>query len=100
VAGWVEFILLRHSLNRRIGSTGLPAVLVARLWASALIAAAAAWAVKLLVPSAHPVVQAVAVLGVYGTTFLAATLLLGVAEARGALARVMRRRRQSEHGQG
>ncbi|HEY2012388.1 MAG TPA: murein biosynthesis integral membrane protein MurJ, partial [Bryobacteraceae bacterium] len=40
VAGWVEFALLRRTLNRRIGSTGLPATLVARLWGSAAVAAA------------------------------------------------------------
>jgi len=30
-SGWVEFTLLRHALNRRIGRTGLPARLVASL---------------------------------------------------------------------
>ena len=41
VAGWVEFTLLRRTLNRRIGQTGLPASLVAKLWTSAAVAAAA-----------------------------------------------------------
>ena len=41
VAGWVEFTLLRRTLNRRIGMTGLPASLVARLWISATLGAAA-----------------------------------------------------------
>ncbi len=43
VAGWVEFALLRRTLNRRIGSTGVPAALLARLWGSAALAAAGAW---------------------------------------------------------
>src|ERR1043166_5444217 len=45
VAGWVEFLLLRRGLDRRIGVTRLPAGLVARLWAPALGAAAAGWGV-------------------------------------------------------
>jgi putative peptidoglycan lipid II flippase len=47
VAGWVEFALLRRTLNGRIGRTGLPAALLAKLWISAAVAAGAAWAVKL-----------------------------------------------------
>ena len=39
VAGWVEFVLLRRRLGARIGPTGLPAGLLPRLWASAVIAA-------------------------------------------------------------
>ena len=35
IAGWVEFALLRRTLNRRIGTTGLPVSLTARLWTSA-----------------------------------------------------------------
>jgi putative peptidoglycan lipid II flippase len=92
IAGWVELLLLRRTLNQRIGPTGLPVMLVVQLWGSAVLAALAAWAVKLLVPTVHPVLEAAAVLGVYGATFLAATVVLGVPEARGALARVMSRR--------
>ena len=32
VSGWIEFLLLRASLTRRIGATGLPASFMARLW--------------------------------------------------------------------
>jgi putative peptidoglycan lipid II flippase len=92
VAGWVELLLLRRTLNRRIGRTGLPAVLVVQLWGAALLGAAAAWAVKLLVPLAQPIIQAAAVLGTYGVVFLGIALLLRVSEARAALARVTRRR--------
>ena len=48
LAGWAEFWLLRRTLNRRIGRTGLPAPLMARLWTAAAAAAAAGWGVKLL----------------------------------------------------
>src|SRR3989440_3700365 len=32
IAGWIEFALLRRTLNRRIGRTGLPSVYVSKLW--------------------------------------------------------------------
>jgi putative peptidoglycan lipid II flippase len=81
-AGWVEFTLLRRALNRRIGSTGLPAGLVARLWGSAAAAAAAGWAVKLAIGMAHPLVAGAAILGVYGAVYFGLTYALGVEECR------------------
>lgn len=92
VAGWVEFALLRRTLNRRIGQTGLPALLVAKLWTSAAVAAAAGWGVKLALGDGRPVVFGAAVLGTYGALYFAVALLLGVEECAGALRRVMRRR--------
>jgi putative peptidoglycan lipid II flippase len=92
VAGWVEFTLLRRTLNRRIGQTGLPASLVARLWTSAAVAAAAGWGVKLVVGEGHHILFGGAILGVYGAVYLAAAYLLGVEECAGALRRLTRRR--------
>src|SRR5262249_11394153 len=73
IAGWVELLLLRAPMNARIGRTGLPASFVARLWAAAAAGAAAAWAVKLAIPSLHPAIAAVLVLGPYGVVFFAMT---------------------------
>jgi putative peptidoglycan lipid II flippase len=92
IAGWVEMLLLRATMNARIGRTGLPAAYVAQLWGSAIAAAAAAWAVKLALPPLHPIVSAIVVLGPYGAVFLGATWLLGIGEARTALARISSRR--------
>jgi putative peptidoglycan lipid II flippase len=94
VAGWVEFTLLRRTLNRRIGRTGLPASLVARLWGSALLAAAAAWAVKLAVGMARPKLDGAAILAAYGVTYFAAAYALQVEESAGALKRLARFRRR------
>ena len=69
IAGWVEMLLLRSTLNARIGNTGLPLEYTAKLWASALMGAAAAWAVKIAFPVAQPVVAAVVILGPYGLVF-------------------------------
>jgi putative peptidoglycan lipid II flippase len=88
-AGWVEFVLLRRALNRRIGATGLPGAVAARLWASAAAGAAAAWAIRLLLPTGtHPLVDLAAVVGAFGVVYLVATAVLGVAESRRLLERV------------
>lgn len=85
LAGWVEMLLLRHTLNGRIGRTGLPASYIAKLWTSAAVAAAVAWGVKLAIPALHPVVTALLVLTPYGAVFLASTLALRIPEAMAAV---------------
>jgi putative peptidoglycan lipid II flippase len=89
IAGWVEMLLLRRTLNARIGRTGLPVALTAKLWAAAASGAAAAWAVKLIIPepAMHPIVTAAAVLTPYGLIFFGVTLALGVPEASAAIRR-------------
>jgi putative peptidoglycan lipid II flippase len=90
VAGWVEFTLLRRTLNRRIGHTGLPAVLTAKLWLAAVVAGALAWAVKLAIGVAHPVSGGALILATYGAGYLALTYALRVEESADAVARVRR----------
>jgi putative peptidoglycan lipid II flippase len=90
LAGWVEFALLRGTMNRRIGRTGLRAWFVARLWMAAAAGAAAAWLVKLWTASMHPFLAAVFVLGLYGLVYFAAAWLLGVPQVTGVLARLKR----------
>jgi putative peptidoglycan lipid II flippase len=90
VAGWVEFSLLRQTLNRRIGKTGLPAVPTAKLWISALFSAGAGWGVKLAIGQTNARLAAIAILGVYGVTYFAATALLRVPEMGQMLQRARR----------
>ena len=90
IAGWVEMLLLRSTLNARIGRTGLPAEYVAQLWGSATAGAAVAWGVKILLPPAHPILTAIAVLGPYGVVFFAMTFLLRIPEASAAFSRLRR----------
>jgi putative peptidoglycan lipid II flippase len=87
VSGWLEFVLLRHTLNKRLGPTGLPLSLTARLWTSAVVAAAVAGAIKVLVPIDQPIILATLVLIPYGLVFLGMTTALGVTEARTVLTR-------------
>jgi putative peptidoglycan lipid II flippase len=71
IAGWVEMLMLRHTLNRRIGPTGLPFRFVAQLWMAATAGAAVAWAVKVAVPLPDPILTGIVVLGCYGGVYLA-----------------------------
>jgi putative peptidoglycan lipid II flippase len=92
IAGWIEFLLLRGTLARRIGPTGLSGKLLAQLWGAALAAAAIAWAVRLALPGAHPIAEALAVLAAYGAVYFLVTDRVGISEARA----VMRRLRPGE----
>jgi putative peptidoglycan lipid II flippase len=92
-AGWVEFALLRRTLNGRIGRTGLPAALMAKLWVSAAVAAGAAWAVKIGIGHRKPIVAAVVILGTYGVVYFAITYLLRVEECAVAFRRLAKLRR-------
>ncbi len=90
LAGWVEFSLLRHTMNGRIGRTGLPAWFVARLWFAAAAAAAVAWAAKNAVAGHHPVLVGIVVLGPYGFVYFATAWLLGISHATTLFARLRR----------
>lgn len=90
IAGWVEFVLLRRSLNRRIGQTGLPAAYVAKLWAGALTGAVLGWGIKIVLPQVHPILVAAAVLIPYGLTYFAVAGLFKVSEASAVINRALR----------
>lgn len=94
IAGWVEFLLLRRNLNRRIGRTGLPISYTLRLWLAAALAAAAGWGLRLLLPTLHPVLTALFVLAPYSFLYVALTFLLRVADPE--LLRNQLRRRARE----
>ncbi|MFI5231532.1 MAG: murein biosynthesis integral membrane protein MurJ [Gemmatimonadales bacterium] len=94
ISGWVEFWLLRRSMNARIGSTGVPLKRIATLWLAALAAVVPALGVKAVAGIAHPVQLAVLVLPVFGAAYLLLTSAVAVPEAaelRGRIARVFQR---------
>ncbi|MGH9473318.1 MAG: lipid II flippase MurJ, partial [Terriglobales bacterium] len=98
IGAWVEFLLLRRGVNRRIGPTGVPRRLLLKLVGAAVVAAAAArgllWAMgghgwSSLGPH-HPWTVAVPVVGLYGAVYFAAAWLLRVPELAAA-GRLLRR---------
>ncbi len=82
IASWIEFTLLRRSLNRRIGRTGLAGRYLAKLWLAALLAAGIGWGLRGLIGRHSPILLAIFVLLPFGIVYLTATLFFGIAEAR------------------
>jgi putative peptidoglycan lipid II flippase len=91
VAGWVEFALLRRSLNARIGSSGVPASMLVRLWGSAGIGGLVGWLLKPVVAGRSHYMEAAVVLGAYGISYFAATYAMRVEECAGTIQRILRR---------
>jgi putative peptidoglycan lipid II flippase len=90
VAGWVEFTLLRNSLNHRIGRTGLPFGFVVQLWLAAISGAVIGYTLKLILGPLHPIPLAVVVLGAYGVVYFGVTYALGIPESRNVIFRGLR----------
>ena len=94
IAGWLEFWLLRRSMNRKSGVTGVPLARVAVLWACAVGASIPAIAVKLAMGVAHPVYLAVISMPLFALAYLFFTARARVpesAEFTGRVTRVFRR---------
>jgi putative peptidoglycan lipid II flippase len=89
LAAWVEFMLLRRGMNRRVGPTGVDGKLLVRLLAAALLGAAGAWAVHLALPSIGRL-EGLAAAATFGILYLLTTYALGVPEARGLTRRSIR----------
>jgi putative peptidoglycan lipid II flippase len=85
IASWVELILLRRSLNRRIGPSGLAAGYLARICTAALAAAGIGWLLHTWFQPHPPVLTAIVVLLPYGLVYFAIAHLLGLSEARTVL---------------
>lgn len=82
ISSWVELTLLRRTLNRRIGATGLPGAYLAKAWAAALTAAGIGRALLLAVQHRNPILVAVVVLIPYGLGYFAIAAALGFSEVR------------------
>lgn len=89
LAGWLELTLLRRRLNGRIGPTGLPPSLVARLVLAAGFAGAAAFGIHQLVGGWNRFAVAAVVLPAFGLVYLVLTLAFRIPEAT-ALGRKLR----------
>jgi putative peptidoglycan lipid II flippase len=66
------------------------APLIAKLWGSAAVGAAAAWGIKLAIGGARPEVTAILVLVPYGLIYFAVTYLLRVEECGALFEKVAR----------
>jgi putative peptidoglycan lipid II flippase len=82
IAGWVEFLLLRRSLQRRIGSFALPATIGLRIWVAAILAGAIVFPLKQIWVDLHPLIAGAIFLPLYGILYAAGALILRIPEAR------------------
>jgi putative peptidoglycan lipid II flippase len=82
IASWIEFVLLRHALNRRIGTTGIAPSHLAKLWAAALLSASIGWLIHHFFQTHSAILTAVFVLAPYGLIYFATTLALKISEAQ------------------
>jgi putative peptidoglycan lipid II flippase len=89
VAGWVEFLLLRSSLRKRVGSFSVPIEVLIQLWSAAAAAAALTYPLKSWF-SGHPVANGMAILPAYGLLYLGAALLWQIPEAEALFSRFRR----------
>jgi putative peptidoglycan lipid II flippase len=87
VAAWLEWLLLRRAVGRRIGDASAAGVLL-KLAVAAVVAGAAARGLAVLLPGLPSLLLAVAVLVPFGMVYFGLALLFGVGEVRSALRRV------------
>jgi len=90
IAAWIEFVLLRRTLNRRIGRTGLAASYLTKLWLAALLSACIGWGLKLALAGIHPIPLAAVALGCYGVAYFGLTFAVNIAESRAVIVRIRR----------
>jgi len=97
IAAWVEFLLLRRGIRRRIGEIDVRVGFYARLWFAAGVAGALAALFDVYVARqvAHSlplatVAEAILVSGVFGVVYFAVAIAVGVSEARATIARFRR----------
>jgi len=92
IAGWVEFMLLRRGLQKVVGAVPSGRSRILRLWAVALVAALAGYALKVELPFHQPLLVGPCVLIPYAALYLSITQWMGIA-SMGAVARLFTRRR-------
>ena len=91
MAGWIEFLLIRRALSARIGHFHVGFRPLARYWIAAFVSAAVAYGIEKALPSSHPLLFGILVLGVYGVLYLGITLKFGAPEASEVLSTLRRR---------
>jgi putative peptidoglycan lipid II flippase len=91
IAAWLENLLLRRAMSRKIGSVEFPGAYLAKLWTCAVIAALVGWGVKLGLHPRDPRIAGVLILLPYGVTYLGLTAVMGIPETATLLKRAIRR---------
>ncbi|MGH9422877.1 MAG: lipid II flippase MurJ, partial [Thermoanaerobaculia bacterium] len=98
IAGWLEFLLLRHSLAKRIGAARIEAAYLLKLWGASVLAGVIGALCNLYLIPYIPLPRffshitiGILICGAFGVVYFAATIALAVPEARATLQRFKRR---------
>jgi putative peptidoglycan lipid II flippase len=75
---WLEYVLLRRALGKRVGPHGAGASDLLRMGLAGSAAAAAGVGLQVALPTAHPIVVALETLVPFGVVYLALAAVLGV----------------------
>lgn len=78
LAAWLEYSLLRHAMQGRVGKVVYPTSRVLRLWIAALIAGALCFLLRRHLSTHHAVLNAILVLVPYGALYIALSVLMKV----------------------
>jgi putative peptidoglycan lipid II flippase len=74
---WIEYVLLRRALTRKIGAHGVPTRTVLDLIGAAAMAGLVGVLLQVSLPAAHPVITALETLIPFGVVYLGVTAALG-----------------------
>ena len=96
LAGWVEFLLLRGAMTRRVGAVQLEKAYLVKLWIAAIVAGLgsrflAKYLVALIVPHIPILPHIIAgglIAGIFGLIYFASGVIFRVPEARATLRRI------------
>ncbi len=87
VGAWLEYGLLRSRLTKAMGRHGAPMGKILRIWVAGLLAAAAAFATRAVLPPLHPIWVAAGTLSVFGVVYWVGSRALGAPMPTGRRAR-------------
>jgi len=93
VGAWVEWLWLRRNLGLQVGTVGAGVGLLARMFAAALVGAAAGRGVALLTAELVPLAVAALAAGAFGAVYFGLGYALGLGEARTVVGGLRRRLR-------
>jgi putative peptidoglycan lipid II flippase len=92
LGAWLEWLLLRSRLARRVGAVGAGVSELSRMLMASLVAAALAYSLRAAIAHFHPLLMAMLIVAVFGAVYLAVSRLLGISEANVLIDAALRRR--------
>lgn len=81
LAGWIEFLLLRSKMNKKIGHTGFSHKKIFQIWCCAIFSASISFSISYFLPPIHHVIIAALTLAPFGLIYFILTTWLNIPEA-------------------